>query len=114
MTTAWATHLRYIEHFMPVRPHPERPERIDAVWRTLGDAGLISRMSAVDTQPVEEEWMRAVHSSSHIDILEWVAAQEKTVMIDGDTYALPVSYEIARLAAGAVTGAVDAVMSGTA
>ena len=36
------------------------------------------------------------------------------VRLDPDTYALPVSLEVARLAAGAVIGAVDAVLSGRA
>ena len=43
-----------------------------------------------------------------------VSHGERTVRLDPDTYALPVSLDVARLAAGAVIGAVDAVLSARA
>lgn len=114
MTSVYATHPRYIEHLMPFRQHPERPERLQAIWDTLDEAGLATRMKTLQPLPAEREWLLAVHSENHVGILEMIARQERPAMIDADTYALPVSYEIARLAAGGVMQTIDAVLTGTA
>jgi acetoin utilization deacetylase AcuC-like enzyme len=114
VTTAYATHSRYTDHYLPGYQHPEFPGRIEAVWHKMTAAGLPDRLHALTATPAKREAIERVHSAEHVSLLEWIAGQQKTVMIDSDTYALPASYEIARLSAGGVLQVVDAVLDGTA
>jgi acetoin utilization deacetylase AcuC-like enzyme len=114
MTTLYATHPRCVEHEMPFGQHPERPERLSAVWQALDNAQLTARMQALIPAPCDRQWLAAVHEPDHLRLLEKTSQLDHAVLIDGDTYALPVSYEIARLAAGAVVETVDGVLRGTA
>lgn len=107
MTTAYLTHERFIEHDFP--NHPEHAGRIQAIWQQLEAQGLQDRMLRMKPEPATDEQILAAHSRAHLERLEHIAGQDRTVRIDADTYALPVSLEIARLAAGAVIGAVDAL-----
>jgi acetoin utilization deacetylase AcuC-like enzyme len=72
-------------------------------------------MLAIMPEPVATDLIRTVHSQDYMDILQWMSTSNQPQMrIDGDTYAQPHSYEIARLAAGGVVRAVDEVCSGRA
>ena len=112
MITACLTHERFTEHDYP--RHPEHAGRIEAVWRELETQGLSKKLLRIEPQPASDEQILAAHSRAHLGILVDIAAQERRVLIDQDTYALPVSLEVARLAAGAVIGAVDALADATA
>ncbi len=113
MTTVYTTHPRYPEHDLP--GHPEHAGRIHAVWRQLEEAGLTERMRTLEVQPAEKDLLLSVHTAQYLDILAWIQeTQHHTVHLDADTYASPTSYEIARLAAGGVVGAVNEVLSGRA
>lgn len=94
--------------------HPEHPGRIQAVWNVLAAAKLPQRMDARTPHPASNEMILRVHSQAHLDKLTWIGAQDKLVMFDSDTYALPQSDQIARLSAGGVIDAVTAVASGDA
>lgn len=111
MTTAYITHPRYPEHTYP--GHPEHAGRIRAVWQALDDAGLPPKMISITPDAVTTDLIRSVHTPDYMDILQWMSSSNQAQMrIDGDTYAQPHSYEIARLAAGGVVQAVDEVLSG--
>lgn len=112
MTTVYVTHPRYIEHEIP--GHPEHAGRIRSVWQKLEAAGILNRLKIVEPQPVTDDLLLTVHTEQHVSILNWIPTQEKIVQFDADTYALPVSAEVARLSAGGVVAAVDAVLSGEA
>jgi acetoin utilization deacetylase AcuC-like enzyme len=114
MTTIYVTHNRYQEHDMPGYQHPEHSGRINSVWRTLQESHLTERMMLVHPTAVSDEAILRVHTPKHLETLNWIAAQEKLVMFDSDTYALPKSIDIARLSAGGVTAAIDAVCKGEA
>jgi len=114
MTTAYVTHPRYVEHRMEDYPHPEHPGRIQTVWDRLAEANLIDRLLAIQPQPIDPERIAAIHSQQHLELLQRIARQSSPVLIDADTYARPESYDIARLAAGGVVEAVDAVLRGQA
>ncbi len=114
MTTVYVTHESYREHRMHGHQHPEHPGRIEAVWEVFREAGLPERLHVLPPQPAPIESLLRVHTQEHIDTLQWIGGQHKMVMFDADTYALPQSYDIARLAAGGVLTAVDAVMKGQA
>ena len=112
MTTAYASDRRFTEHDFP--PHPENARRIEAVWEKLDHLRLDSQLLHLETRSASDEQILAVHSRDHLRRLIDVSAQVRRVRLERDTYALPISLEIARLAAGATISAVDAVMSGQA
>lgn len=112
MTTVYVTHSRYVEHDIP--GHPERPDRVRAVWQQLDRGGLSQRMKRMDAISVIDDLILTVHTPAYLDLLKWLPSQSQAIQFDSDTYATPVSAEIARLAAGGVVTAVDSVMSGQA
>lgn len=115
MTTVYVTHPRFIEHRLTHYNHPERPERLETIWRCLDEAKLTERLLCLQPERlVEQRWMEAVHTPELLDLLQWTSEQKKVVMIDADTYALPTSYEIARLAAQGTLVAIDSIMQGKA
>ncbi|MFW5696546.1 MAG: histone deacetylase [Phototrophicaceae bacterium] len=112
MTTAYITHPRYVEHDIP--GHPEHAGRIRAVWQALDEAGLTGRMQAILPVEASDEHILSVHTESYLDILRQIESGERAVRFDMDTIALPQTPAVARLAAGGVIQAVDAVLSGAA
>ena len=112
MTTAYATDARFTEH--DFARHPEHAGRIEAVWRELAAAGLRDQLLPVSARAANDEQLLRAHSARHLKRLEVISRQDKSVLIDQDTYALPDSFDIARLAAGAVIQAVDAALAGRA
>jgi len=112
VTTLYATHPRYIAHYHPGRNHPERPERLTATWKALEQYGLLAKMEPITPTPAPRTTLEAVHKAEHLALLDKVARLGQPVLIDNDTYALPESFEIAQLAAGAVINTVDGLMTG--
>jgi acetoin utilization deacetylase AcuC-like enzyme len=112
MSTAYVTHPLYADHDYP--GHPEHAGRIRAVWRELESSGLTARMTPITPREVSDADILAVHGERYLDRFNWIGLQEVPVFFDPDTYALPETPQIARLAAGGVVAAVDAVLSGSA
>jgi len=110
MATAYATHSCFTEHDFP--RHPEHAGRIKAVWQRLSRQSLLDQVEQLAPSPARDAQILAVHSQPHLDRLVAVAQGDGITRLDHDTYALPVSLEVARLAAGAVVEAVDAVLTG--
>ena len=111
MPTAYVTHPRYTEH--DLRDHPEHAGRIRAIWEQLAD--LSPRMLALEPEAASRESLLRVHSTTYLDQLEDLSrTYPSTVLITPDTYLGPASFEIARLSAGGVMLAIDAVLSGRA
>jgi len=110
MITAYVTDKSYPTHTL--KNHPEHAGRIESVWAELESAGLTNRLSCLRPKPVSDEQILSVHTQEHLDPLKWIAKQDKTVLIDQDTYALPSSFQTAKLSAGGVTRAIDEVLSG--
>ena len=102
------TSVRFADHMTPPG-HPERPERAEVMdvvaagWRDGGGVVLEPRRAA------DEDLLR-VHAAEYIDSIK--AVRGRAAMLDADTYTSPESDEVARLAAGAVLTAVDAVLDG--
>ncbi len=112
MTTAYISDKRYIEHDFP--DHPEHAGRIEAVWEQLNHFIQTKMLLSIPATPASDEQILAIHSRNHLNRLVNVGMQDRRVRLDQDTYALPVSLEIARLSAGAIINAVDAVFTGQA
>jgi acetoin utilization deacetylase AcuC-like enzyme len=111
MTLLLYTHPDMADH-RPGLGHPERPERLTAVLDALEDAAL--DMHACQAAEVEIETLVRVHPRAFVE--QVVAAGPQTGMraLDPDTMLSPGSVRAARLAAGAVVQAVEAVAAGEA
>jgi acetoin utilization deacetylase AcuC-like enzyme len=99
------THVSMLEHRAPGR-HPERPERLAAVLDALA---AYPRREAPWAERVAIE---RVHPAAFIDALENAFPATGFTALDPDTFVSPGSREAAWRAAGALTAAVDAVVSG--
>ena len=92
--------------------HPERPERLGAVMDALRDSGLMDRLALIDPVPAELHHLHANHDPDYVRRVEdacrrglpWIDSADSAICAD--------SFEVARLAAGGVLAACDAVMAG--
>lgn len=112
MTTAYVTHARYVEHDMA--QHPEHAGRTRAVWHQMQAAGLAERLLHLEAPLVDEALLHALHTPDYLKTLASLEHFDHTVRLDPDTYANPGSFEIAKLSAGGVVRAADAVLRGEA
>lgn len=112
--TAFMTHQRLLQHDMS--GHVEHAGRLRAVYDAIDAGGLRDKMVVHTPKPLDEQTILAVHTASHLDRLGNIEAMSNSplMMIDADTYMTPQSYTLARIAAGAGTLAVDALMDGDA
>lgn len=112
MTTVYVTHERYADH--DLRGHPEHAGRIRAIWQQLESSGLANRMTRLTPTAISDEQILSVHSAKYLEMFKMIEFQDGVVGLDSDTYALPESPEIARLAAGGVISGIDAILKGDA
>lgn len=112
MTTVYVTHPRYVDHDFP--QHPEHAGRIRAVWELLESSGLTKRLAVREAQKVTDAQILSVHTPDYLELFKSISRYDGPLRFDADTYALPESEEVARLSAGGVLVAVDAVLSSEA
>jgi acetoin utilization deacetylase AcuC-like enzyme len=110
-TTAYVTHPDYRLHTLD--SHPEHAGRIEAIWQLFETSGILSRLMPITPAPATPEQIARVHLPRYVDFLRQ-SADRGGGMLDPDTYLLPVSFEVACLAAGGLVAAVDAVVAGQA
>jgi acetoin utilization deacetylase AcuC-like enzyme len=111
MTTAYVTDSRYHTHTLA--GHPEHAGRLQAIHALLDERGVTARMLRPTPEPVTDAQILSIHTPDYLEVLRWTETQQG-VMLGSDTYVLPHSFGIARLAAGAAVSAVDTVMRGEA
>lgn len=112
MAVALFTDRRMIEH-RPPTPHPERPERLQAVLRQIERAGYHNTCPSFPAREATVEELTRVHSPEYLSRVIDLDARGGG-MLDPDTWLLPGSLPAARLAAGAAIDAVSHVMGGPA
>ncbi|MDO8361580.1 MAG: histone deacetylase [Actinomycetota bacterium] len=112
MTVLFATHAAYLEHLAGPR-HPERPERLDAVWQGVRLAGLTDVMVPLVPEEATRADLERVHPMHYLDRIEGICAAGGG-RLDSDTYASEGSWRAATLAAGAGLTAVRAMQAGQA
>lgn len=100
----------YLEH--ETGGHPETPRRLTAIMDGLETSGILDDLVRVDPVPASPEEIGLVHKPLYIQWVEEVVKRGETILDSGDTVVSMGSYEAARLAAGGVIAAVDAVMEG--
>ena len=101
---------RYIEHVTDDY-HPENPNRLRAIYAMLQHGDMEGQFTEIAPRPATREELEMVHLPSYIDLIASTAGQPAR-RLDPDTVASPKSYEAARLAAGGVLEAIEAVLQG--
>ncbi|QEY33048.1 histone deacetylase [Synechococcus sp. RSCCF101] len=102
---------RFRDHLTPAW-HPEAPARIDAIAAALRRSDLAGRCRPLLPRPASDAELERCHSREHVARVEHEAAAGRRELSSGDTPLCPASAAVARLAAGGVLNAVDAVLSG--
>ena len=97
----------------PGQGHPERPDRIRAVMRAL-EAPPFETLDRREAACADPDQIARVHSREYVEALLAAVPKDGLVAVDPDTMLSPASGDAALRAAGAVIGAVDAVMAGEA
>lgn len=108
MATAFFTDTRFAEHTLI--GHPEHAGRLIAIQNRLEESGILAEVNRVLPREATREELLRVHAADYLDLLDWTAARESVVGLDADTYVLPASYQLARIAAGGLLNVVDAVL----
>jgi acetoin utilization deacetylase AcuC-like enzyme len=93
--------------------HVETPARLAAITNRLQQTGLAAKCTTQSWQSISDEEILAVHGLAVLVFLKALAAQGGG-WVDGDTVLSAQSLEVAKLAAGAATAAMDTVLDGTA
>ncbi|GAM98788.1 acetylspermidine deacetylase [alpha proteobacterium U9-1i] len=103
------THPSMLKH-APPRGHAEHAGRLQAVLDGIADMDLDRREAPF----APREAIERVHPPRYVDAIEgaFAEAQESLVQLDPDTFISPGSREACWRAAGALTAAVDAVLTG--
>ncbi|MBK19638.1 MAG: acetoin utilization protein [Rhodospirillaceae bacterium] len=112
MPTLIFDHQSSEEHDMG-QGHPERPDRIRAVRKAL-EAERFKGLERRQAPQATVQQISRVHEQSYVEHLIAAVPEEGLVRIDPDTAMCPASGEAALRAAGAIIGAIDAVMNGDA
>ncbi len=93
--------------------HPERAARLSAIRDRLDAAGLLARLTPIPARPCEDRWLTAVHEPDYLRRAAAACAAGWPFLDSADTPVSAASFECARLAAGGVLAAAQAVMDGT-
>lgn len=92
--------------------HPERPARITHLYSRLRECGIRELLDWEEASPAPMAAMERLHAPAYLRYIEQACLEGQSLLDHGDTHACPDSFDIARLAAGAAIGGVDAVMAG--
>jgi len=93
--------------------HPERPDRLRAIETLLRRTTFWERFPRRAPEPADESYLAGVHTRAHIELVRDIAASGGGAL-DADTPVSPISFDVARLAAGGARAAVDTVLQGEA
>jgi acetoin utilization deacetylase AcuC-like enzyme len=104
--------IKYPFALPDVVPHPERAERVLAVFDGLQNYGLLNHLTQIEPQPVSEAILAETHAPYYIQKVKELSASGGCLA--EATYVSPGSYEAALLSAGGAVEAVKAVMQGQA
>jgi acetoin utilization deacetylase AcuC-like enzyme len=91
--------------------HPERPERLKAIWAHLERSGLADRCRRGETRLASRAEITRLHSPEYLDALR-AFCEERPGRIEADTVVSRRSYDAALLAAGTALAAVDSILQG--
>jgi acetoin utilization deacetylase AcuC-like enzyme len=104
----------FLKHLSGNNGHPERPERLTAIWNGLQRAGLIHDTYHLAPRRATDNELALVHERSYIQLVrrELANVHGYRELSTGDTLVSADSFDVALSASGGVLNAVDAVMRG--
>ncbi len=108
--TGIVRHQRFLDHIAGPG-HVESPERLKVIYERLDQADLKNRFFRIAPRMASTEELEWNHSPEYIRTIAATAGHSHR-QLDPDTGTNEYSYEAARLAAGGVFAAMDAVMAG--
>lgn len=88
--------------------HPERPDRVRAVWQELNDSLLINNLVLVPARDAVLEELLLAHPEEYIDYVK--KASDLEIHLDPDTYTNQFSYAAAVKAVGSLVNLTTAVL----
>lgn len=103
----------YKEH-LTGEGHPESPARYDAVMEALSSPDFSGKLRRLKPRAAVDDDLIPCHAPEYLEIVEEAIRRGDEQLPTGDTVISPRSLEVARLAAGGVITAVDAVIEGSA
>ncbi len=92
--------------------HPERPSRYTVVMDRLQATELLPQLHCIDSRSATDDDLALAHTRPYIELVGREVAQNRSQLSTGDTAIGKHSAAVARLTAGSVLQAVDAVCSG--
>lgn len=101
---------RFTAHLEKI-PHLESPRRMRAIHQAMNDPSVIGRWAEIKPRLATVDELAWVHTRAHIERIAGSEGKPLT-SFDLDTQASERSYEVARLAAGAVFNLLDGIWNG--
>jgi acetoin utilization deacetylase AcuC-like enzyme len=112
MTTLLITHSACLNHLTPAG-HPERPERLRAIERTL-EQERFQNLARVEAPAASLETIALCHPMEYVIAVRDATPTNGLAQLDADTTMSPGSFEAALRGVGGAAFAVDEVMTGKA
>ncbi len=95
-------------------PHPERRERLSWTVSVLEDAGVLGRLTRLDSRHATRAELEMVHQAPMIDAIEELGAGSELAWAGPQARVGPGSWEAALASAGTLLEITDAVINGDA
>ena len=92
--------------------HPERPERLTAIFDALQAADLLTRLTIVKGLPAELEWIEKVHTRAYVQRFKDACNRSQKEFEHPDNQICADSFDVARSATGGVIAAAGEIMAG--
>jgi acetoin utilization deacetylase AcuC-like enzyme len=109
--TGYVYDERYLLHD-PGSWHVERSDRLRAIQKRLVDSGLLQELICLQPFEAPVEWIEKLHDPEYLARFQRACEKGLPILDTGDCGICRKTFEIARLAAGGVLAACDAMMAG--
>ncbi|MGA8595583.1 MAG: histone deacetylase [Bryobacteraceae bacterium] len=91
--------------------HPEQPARVSAVFERLRETRTLDLLKRIPARLATEDELALAHDRAYTELVRREVASGRQELSTGDTAVSEASFEAARLAAGSVCAAIDAVFT---
>jgi acetoin utilization deacetylase AcuC-like enzyme len=114
--TAWIDAPVYRQHINTFEyggtPHPESPQRHEAIHEGMHTRGVANKVVLHTPQPVSMETLKLLHHEAYITHVQSVCEAGGGALDAHDTAVVPASWQAALTAAGGVIDAVEGIAQG--
>jgi acetoin utilization deacetylase AcuC-like enzyme len=113
MPTLFVSHSDCEKHVM-LENHPESPARLQHIQQAVTAVDWRGQLQAVQAREISRGDFSGIHPEQYLEQLDALDPGDGIARLDADTSINRHSLRAARLAAGSLVQAVDAIMAGTA